>query len=209
MPSPRMVLSVTAAFNTRRRTGLESASARALPTLVIAREVVLTQERSTSSRPSVSYRTPWTVVSSMTFTSTKSSTVVGESQPMNMTRTRRLTSFMPYSQPPLILLTPSIPPLIHRWVHDFRPDMPLGHRTIKVLRALALSTLRSNIATAEADGVVDAEVIREAKVLLATQPLHTAMERRDVAGLKAAITVAEGEAEADLAVIEVSGAHHR
>ena len=72
-----------------------------------------------------------------------------------------------------------------------------------------LPALKSAIATAEGEGVVDVEVIREAKVLLATQPLCAAMERRDVAGLRAAITVAEGEAEADLAVIEVSGAHHR
>ena len=72
-----------------------------------------------------------------------------------------------------------------------------------------LLVLKSAIATAEGEGVVDVEVIREAKVLLATQPLCAAMERRDVAGLRAAITVAEGEAEADLAVIEVSGAHHR
>ena len=57
--------------------------------------------------------------------------------------------------------------------------------------------------------MVDVAVIQEAKVLLATQPLRTAMERRDVAGLRAAITVAEGEAEADLAVIEVSEAQHR
>ena len=72
-----------------------------------------------------------------------------------------------------------------------------------------LSALKLAIATAEAEGVVDAAVIQEAKVLLATQPLRAAMERRDVAGLRTAITVAEGEVEADLAVIEVSGAHHR
>ena len=73
-----------------------------------------------------------------------------------------------------------------------------------------LSALKSAIATAEAEGVVDATVIQEAKVLLATQPLRAAMERqRDVAGLRAAITVAEGEAEAGAAVIEVRGAHRR
>ena len=52
-------------------------------------------------------------------------------------------------------------------------------------------------------------LVQEAKTLLATQPLRAAIERRDVAGLKAAITVAEGEAEADPAVIEVSEGHHR
>ena len=72
-----------------------------------------------------------------------------------------------------------------------------------------LSALKSAIATAEGEGVVDVEVIQEARVLLATQPLRAAIERRDVAGLKAAITVAEGDAEADPAVIEVSEAQHR
>ena len=52
-------------------------------------------------------------------------------------------------------------------------------------------------------------LVQEAKSLLATQLLRAAMERRDVAGLRAAITVAEGEVEADRAIIEVSGAHHR
>ena len=37
------------------------------------------------------------------------------------------------------------------------------------------------------------------------QSLRVAMEQRDVAALRAAITVAEGEAEADGAVVEVSG----
>ena len=72
-----------------------------------------------------------------------------------------------------------------------------------------LPALKSAIATAEGEGVVNVEVIQEAKVLLATQPLRAAIERRDVARLKAAITVAEGEAEADPAVIEVSEAHRR
>ena len=39
-------------------------------------------------------------------------------------------------------------------------------------------------------------------VLLATQPLRGAMERRDVAGLRVAITVTEGEVEAALAILE-------
>ena len=73
----------------------------------------------------------------------------------------------------------------------------------------SLSELKSAIATAEAGGVVDATVIQEAKVLLATQPLCAAMRRRDLAELKAAIKVAEGEAEADAAIIEVRGAYHR
>ena len=38
----------------------------------------------------------------------------------------------------------------------------------------------------------------------ATQRLRTAMEKRDVAGLRAAIVAAEGEAEVDVAVVEVS-----
>ena len=62
------------------------------------------------------------------------------------------------------------------------------------------------IATAEAEGVVDATVIQEAKILLATQSLRAAMERRDVVGLRTAIAVAEGEAGADGAIIEVSRA---
>ena len=71
-----------------------------------------------------------------------------------------------------------------------------------------LSALKSAIATAEAEGVVDAAVIQEAKVLLATQPLRAAMERRDVAGLRTAIAVAEAEAEADGAIIEVNRANY-
>ena len=98
-----------------------------------------------------------------------------------------------------------IPPPIHRWVHDFNDDKPLGHRRIEVLRDLPLAALQSAIATAEAEGMVDATVIQEAKILLATQPLRAAMERRDVAGLRVAIAVADGEAEADRAIIEVSG----
>ena len=46
-------------------------------------------------------------------------------------------------------------------------------------------------------------VIQEAKVLLATQSLRAAMERRDVAELRAAIVAAEGEAEVDVALVEV------
>ena len=84
-----------------------------------------------------------------------------------------------------------------------------GTRAIKVLRDLPLPALRSNIATAEAEGVVDAEVIEEAKVLLATQTLRSATERRDVAGLRTAITVAESEAEADRATIEASRAQDK
>ena len=53
--------------------------------------------------------------------------------------------------------------------------------------------------------MVDTEVIKEAKVLLATQPLRSAMKQRDVAGLRSAIPVAEAEAEADRATIEASG----
>jgi len=69
--------------------------------------------------------------------------------------------------------------------------------------------LKPAIAKAEAEGLVPTALVQEAKTLLATQPLRAAIERRDVAGLKAAITVAEGEAEADPAVIEVSEAHRR
>ena len=69
----------------------------------------------------------------------------------------------------------------------------------------SLLALESAIATAGAEGAVDATVIQGAKVLLATQSLRTAMEQRDVAGLRVAITVAEGEEEANRAIIEVSG----
>ena len=71
-----------------------------------------------------------------------------------------------------------------------------------------LSALKLAIARAEAEGVVDVTVIQEAKVLLATQPLCAAMERHDVVGLRTAIAVAEGEEEADRAIIEVSGAYY-
>ena len=104
-------------------------------------------------------------------------------------------------------VTPLIPPPIHRWVHDFNDYWLRGHRTIEVLRDLPLPALHSAITTAE--GVVDAAVIQEAKILLATQPLHAAMERRDVAGLRTAIAIAEGEAGADGVIIEVSGANDR
>ena len=40
--------------------------------------------------------------------------------------------------------------------------------------------------------------------VIATERLRAAMEKRDVAGLRAAIVAAEGEAEADAAVVEVS-----
>lgn len=88
-----------------------------------------------------------------------------------------------------ISITPSIPPHVHRWVHDFNTDKPLGHRAIEVLwdLPLALPALRSAIATAEA------------KVLLPTQSLSAAM-----VGRRTAMTLAEGEAEADTATIEVS-----
>ena len=67
-----------------------------------------------------------------------------------------------------------------------------------------LVQLQIAMLTAEKE-TVDATVIQEAKVLLATQPLRAAMERRDVAGLRTAIAVAEGEAEVDEAMIKVSG----
>ena len=68
--------------------------------------------------------------------------------------------------------------------------------------------LKSAIAKAEAEGLVPTALVQEAKTLLATQPLRAAIEWRHVAGLRVAITVAEGEAEADPAIIEVSRAHH-
>ena len=67
-----------------------------------------------------------------------------------------------------------------------------------------LAALKSAISTEERENVVGGALIQEAKVLLATQPLRNAMERRDVAGLRAAIVAAEGEAEVDVAVVEVS-----
>ena len=52
-------------------------------------------------------------------------------------------------------------------------------------------------------------MIQEAKTLLATKPLRTAMARRDVAQLRAAIEVVEGEEDVDGAVVEVSGCGQR
>ena len=69
----------------------------------------------------------------------------------------------------------------------------------------ALTTLKSAIATAEAAEGVDGAMLQEAMILLATKPLQTAMEQRQVAGLKAAIEVAEGEVAVDRTVVEVSG----
>ena len=69
----------------------------------------------------------------------------------------------------------------------------------------ALTTLKSAIATAEAAEGVDGAMLQEAKTLLVTKQLQTAMERREVAGLKAAIEVAEGEVAVDRTVVEVSG----
>ena len=69
--------------------------------------------------------------------------------------------------------------------------------------------LKSAIATAEAAEGVDGAMIQEAKTLLATKPLRTAMARRDVAQLRAAIEVAEGEVDVDGAVVEVSGCGQR
>ena len=67
------------------------------------------------------------------------------------------------------------------------------------------NALKSAIALAEAAEGVDLAMIQEAKTLLATKPLQTAMARRDVAQLRAAIRVAEGEEDVDGAVVEVSG----
>ena len=71
------------------------------------------------------------------------------------------------------------------------------------------NALKSAIATAEAAEGVDLAMIQEAKTLLATKPLQTAMARRDVAQLRAAIEVAEGEEDVDGAVVEVSGCGQR
>ena len=68
-----------------------------------------------------------------------------------------------------------------------------------------LATLKSAIATAEAGAGVDEALIQEAKTLHATQSLQTAMSRRDVAKLRAAIEVAEVNTDVDRAVVEVSG----
>ena len=57
----------------------------------------------------------------------------------------------------------------------------------------------------EAAKGVDGAMIQEAKTLLATQPLRTAMTQREVAGLRAAIEVAEREVAVDRTVVEVSG----
>ena len=72
-----------------------------------------------------------------------------------------------------------------------------------------LIALKSAIALAEAADGVDLAMIQEAKTLLATKPLQTAMARRDVAQLRAAIAVAEGEGDVDGAVVEVSGCGQR
>ena len=48
--------------------------------------------------------------------------------------------------------------------------------------------------------------MQEAKTLLATQPLRVAIEESNLAALMSAIATAKGEADADGAVIEVSGA---
>ena len=66
-----------------------------------------------------------------------------------------------------------------------------------------LERLRS--ALAQAVEGVDEAMVQEAKTLLATKPLQTAMARREVAWLRAAIEVAEGNADVDRAVVEVSG----
>ena len=64
---------------------------------------------------------------------------------------------------------------------------------------------RLQSALAQAVEGVDEALIEEAKTLLATQSLQKAMARRDVAKLRAAIEVAEGNADVDRAVVEVSG----
>ena len=69
----------------------------------------------------------------------------------------------------------------------------------------ARAALQSAIGTAEAADGVDKTLIEEAKTLHATQPLQTAMARRDVANLGAAIEVTEGNADVDRAVVEVRG----
>ena len=65
--------------------------------------------------------------------------------------------------------------------------------------------LRSAIATAEAEKVVEAAVIEEAKALvpvLATEALRQAMEKRDLRVLRSAIATAEAEKVVDSTVIE-------
>jgi len=74
--------------------------------------------------------------------------------------------------------------------------------------------LRLAIAAAEKEKVVESglleesalEKAREALLVLVIQPVRIAMERGEVMGIKSAIMVAEGEAEADRAVIKVSEA---
>ena len=68
-----------------------------------------------------------------------------------------------------------------------------------------LATLKSAIVTAGAAEGADGAMLQEAKTLLATKPLQTAMEQRQVAGLRVAIEVAEGEVAVDRTVVEVSG----
>ena len=69
----------------------------------------------------------------------------------------------------------------------------------------ARAALQFAIGMAEAADGVDKTLIEEAKTLHATQPLQTAMAQRQVAGLKKAIEVAEGEVAVDRTVVEVSG----
>ena len=63
-----------------------------------------------------------------------------------------------------------------------------------------LERLRSALAVEGVDGAV----LQEAKTLLATKPLQTAMEQREVVRLRAAIEVAEREVAVDRAIVEVS-----
>mmetsp|Transcript_51575 Transcript_51575/g.144169 ORF Transcript_51575/g.144169 Transcript_51575/m.144169 type:complete len:152 (+) Transcript_51575:1832-2287(+) len=65
-----------------------------------------------------------------------------------------------------------------------------------------LSALKSAIAAAEVEGVVDEKNIQNAKTELATQPLRAAMERQDARSLMVAIAAAEKAAEADGKAIE-------
>ena len=67
-----------------------------------------------------------------------------------------------------------------------------------------LERLRSALAVEGVDGAV----LQEAKTLLATKPLQTAMEQREVVRLRAAIEVAEGNADVDRAIVEVSKCAH-
>ena len=66
----------------------------------------------------------------------------------------------------------------------------------------SLWMLRSAIATAVKEKVVEAAVIEEAKVLLATIPLRQAMEKRNLRMLRSAIATAEAEKVVDSTVIE-------